>query len=40
METTHKAKKGRLTKYDKPPYVAKLALPKLVQDLTNQKNHE
>ena len=27
METTHQAQKYRLTKYDKPPYVAK-ALPR------------
>ena len=39
METTHKAQKGRLTKYDKPQQVAK-ELPKSVKDLMNQKNHE
>ena len=37
MDTNHKAHKGRLTKYDKPPQVAK-ALPKSVKDLTNQKS--
>ena len=39
METTHKAKRSRLTKYNKPPQVAK-AHPKSVKDLMNQKNHE
>ena len=33
-EANHKAHKGRLTKYDKPPYVAK-GHSKSVKDLTN-----
>ena len=34
MDKNHKSKKGRLTKYDKPPQVAE-ALPKSVKDLMN-----
>ena len=36
METTRKAQKGQLTKYDKSPQVDK-SLPKSAKDLMNRK---
>ena len=39
METNHKAQNGRLTKYDKPPQVAK-EIPKSAKEIMNQKTNE